>query len=148
LLDGKSATAFHDSWRQFEKKYPNVHLERGARFVEDGKLATAGGLSSGIDLALHVVERYFGREAAEKTAFEMEYQGTGWKDPNANAIYTTYMAAQERKAAEGTAPIDPVCGIIVDSKDASSSSYKGKTYYFCSREDKAQFDANPQQFVR
>ena len=38
-------------------------------FVENGNLATAGGLSSGIDLALRVVERYFGREVAQKTAY-------------------------------------------------------------------------------
>ena len=40
---------------------------------------TAGGLTSGIDLALHVVELYFGREAAERTARYMEYEGTGWQ---------------------------------------------------------------------
>jgi transcriptional regulator GlxA family with amidase domain len=39
-------------------RFPDIHLRRGARFVEDGNLATAGGLSSGIDLALRVVERY------------------------------------------------------------------------------------------
>ena len=41
-------------------------------------VATAGGLTSGIDLALHVVERYFGRDVAERTATYMEYQGRGW----------------------------------------------------------------------
>jgi len=42
-----------------------------ARFVENGNLATAGGLSSGIDLALRVVERYYGREVSRKTAYNM-----------------------------------------------------------------------------
>jgi hypothetical protein len=42
---------------------------------------TAGGLTSGIDLALHIVEDYFGREAAQKTADYLEYQGRGWKTP-------------------------------------------------------------------
>ena len=50
-------------------------------------LASAGGLSSGIDLALRVVERYFGREVAEKTAYNMEYQGLGWMNPNSNQVY-------------------------------------------------------------
>lgn len=40
--------------------------------------ATAGGLTSGIDLALHVVELYFGREVAARTARYMEYEGKGW----------------------------------------------------------------------
>ena len=39
---------------------------------------TAGGLTSGTDLALRVVERYFGREVAQTTATYMEYQGKGW----------------------------------------------------------------------
>jgi transcriptional regulator GlxA family with amidase domain len=53
-------------------------LKRGVRFVEQGRLASAGGLTSGIDLALHVVERYFGRDVAQQTAYYLEYQGTGW----------------------------------------------------------------------
>ncbi len=78
LLDGKSATTHHDFLDQLEKKFPKVKVERGVRFVEGEKISTAGGLSSGIDLALRVVERYFGRSAAEKTATYMEYHGTGW----------------------------------------------------------------------
>lgn len=39
---------------------------------------TAGGESSGIDLALHIVQLYFGRTAAEQTAKQMEYDGKGW----------------------------------------------------------------------
>ncbi|MGH9368900.1 MAG: hypothetical protein ACRD3M_14645 [Thermoanaerobaculia bacterium] len=48
------------------------------RFIEGPRLATAGGLTSGIDLALRVVERYFGRAAAERTAVYVEYQSRGW----------------------------------------------------------------------
>src|ERR1700747_2304732 len=75
LLSGKAATTFHTAFNHFETRFPDIHLRRGARFVEDGNLATAGGLSSGIDLALRVVERYYGREIAQKTAYNMEYQG-------------------------------------------------------------------------
>jgi transcriptional regulator GlxA family with amidase domain len=78
LLDGKAATTHHDFLDQLEKKFPKVKVKRGVRFVEGERISTAGGLSSGIDLALRVVERYFGRQAAERTATYMEYQGTGW----------------------------------------------------------------------
>ena len=88
LLSGRSATTFHDAYARFESRYPDIHLKRGARFVEDGNLASAGGLSSGIDLAIRVIERYYGRDAAERTAYLLEYQGKGWQDPNSNAIYT------------------------------------------------------------
>jgi transcriptional regulator GlxA family with amidase domain len=78
LLAGKEATTHHDFFDQFAKAFPDVKLKRGLRFVEGGKISTAGGLTSGIDLALRVVERYFGRETAERTAFYMEYQSKGW----------------------------------------------------------------------
>src|SRR6266446_3249763 len=87
LLSGKAATTFHGAFVSFANEFPEIHLKRGARFVEDGNLATAGGLSSGIDLALRVVERYFGREVAQKTAYNMEYQGLGWMNPDSNQVY-------------------------------------------------------------
>jgi len=78
LLAGKEATTHHDFFDQFARAFPDVKLKRGLRFVEGSKISTAGGLTSGIDLALRVVERYFGRETAEQTAFYMEYQSKGW----------------------------------------------------------------------
>jgi len=78
LLSGKSATTHHDFVDRFAKMFPDVDVKRGLRFVENEKISTAGGLSSGIDLALRVVDRYFGRNVAESTAGYMEYQGKGW----------------------------------------------------------------------
>jgi len=73
LLDGKTATTHHGSWDDFERTYPKIELVRGTRFVEHEHVATAGGLTSGIDLALRTVERYLGRDAADQTAAYMEY---------------------------------------------------------------------------
>jgi transcriptional regulator GlxA family with amidase domain len=78
LLDGKVATTHHDFFDKFEREHPNVQLKRGVRFVEGERISTAGGLTSGTDLALRVVERYFGREVAQRAADYMEYHGTGW----------------------------------------------------------------------
>jgi transcriptional regulator GlxA family with amidase domain len=79
LLSGKAATTHHDFADKLQKDFPDIIVKRGVRFVESSdKISTAGGLSSGIDLALHVVERYFGRQVAEQTAAYMEYQGRGW----------------------------------------------------------------------
>lgn len=74
LLDGLTATTHHDFWDAFEKEFPQVRLQRGLRFVDNGRIATAGGLTSGIDLALHVVGRYFGEAEAARTAAYMEHQ--------------------------------------------------------------------------
>jgi transcriptional regulator GlxA family with amidase domain len=73
LLDGRTATTHHGSWDDFASTFPKVRLVRGRRFVEHEHVATAGGLTSGIDLALRVVERYLGRAAADETARYMEY---------------------------------------------------------------------------
>jgi transcriptional regulator GlxA family with amidase domain len=83
LLDGQAATTHHDFYDRFGGRFPNVKVERGLRFVRSDEVVyTAGGLSSGIDLALHIVERYYGRDAAERTAEYMEYQSTAWKNNN------------------------------------------------------------------
>jgi transcriptional regulator GlxA family with amidase domain len=141
LLSGKPATTFHAAFRPFAMQFPDIQLKRGARFVEDGNLATAGGLSSGIDLALRVVERYYGREVAQKTAYNMEYQGQGWMNPDSNQVY-----AVERVSTDEH-PLCPVCQMDVDPATAPKSVYKGKTYYFCSPGDKEQFDATPDKFA-
>jgi putative intracellular protease/amidase/YHS domain-containing protein len=141
LLSGKAATTYHGAFVPFANQFPDIHLKRGARFVEDGNLATAGGLSSGIDLALRVVERYFGREVAQKTAYDMEYQGLGWMNPESNQVY----AAAPLSTAEH--PVCVVCGMDVDPATAPKSVFKGATYYFCSDDDKKTFTAAPDKFV-
>ena len=79
LLNGQPATTHHEFFDAFARDFPDVKLQRGFRFIETGRnLATAGGLTSGIDLALRTVERYFGRPVAQQTADYMEYTGTGW----------------------------------------------------------------------
>jgi putative intracellular protease/amidase/YHS domain-containing protein len=141
LLNGKSATTYHGAFGRFAMQFPDVQLKRGARFVENGNLATAGGLSSGIDLALRVVERYYGREVARKTAYNMEYQGEGWMNPDSNQTYATSPISTAEH------PLCLVCGMDVDPKVAPKSVFKGATYYFCSQDDKKTFDAAPEKFI-
>ena len=43
---------------------------------------------------------------------------------------------------------DPICGMDVDEKKpAGTSSYKGKTYYFCAKACKEKFDKSPERFI-
>jgi transcriptional regulator GlxA family with amidase domain len=79
LLQGKAATTHHEYFDVFAKEFPNIELRRGLRFVDNGRIATAGGLTSGIDMALHIVARYFGNEVATTTARYMEYSSEAWK---------------------------------------------------------------------
>jgi putative intracellular protease/amidase/YHS domain-containing protein len=139
LLSGKSATTFHMAYEDFALEFPDIHLKRGARFVEDGNLASSGGLTSGMDLAFRVVERYFGRDVAEETAYSIEYQGRGWTNPDSNLVYTK----PRRFAADKR--LCPVCGM--DGDPTITSVYKGKTYLFCMREHKEAFEKAPAGFV-
>lgn len=137
LLNGKAATTHHGAYSDLEIKFPDVRVKRGARFVEEGNLATAGGLTSGMDLALRVVGRYFGTEAIQRTAFQLEYQGQGWMDAKSNSVF----------AVKPAGDICAVCWMQVDRKIAPSEVYKSQTYYFCSKDHKEVFDSKPDKFV-
>jgi YHS domain-containing protein len=138
LLAGKAATTHHASYIDLAMKYPDIHVKRGARFVEDGNLASAGGLSSGIDLAFRVVERYYGREVAKQAAYDMEYQGQGWMSADSNAAYLKVATSKNGH------PLCAICGMDVDTTNGPKSAYKGKTYYFCSQSHKDTFDKAPE----
>lgn len=80
LLDGKTATTHHGATQDLATRYPKLQVVSGVRFVKaDDKIYTSGGLSAGIDLALHLVEQRYGRAVAQQTAKVLEYEGTGWK---------------------------------------------------------------------
>jgi hypothetical protein len=87
VLDGKSATTHHEAYANMEHAYPKISVQRRMRYVQsDSVIYTAGGLNSGIDLALHVVELYYGSEVAAETVRHLEYEGSGWKNSGAASV--------------------------------------------------------------
>jgi transcriptional regulator GlxA family with amidase domain len=70
LVKGRPATTNRGAWAEFDAFGPDLKTNR---VVDDGTLVTAGGITSGIDLALHVVEREYGAEIADGIAATMEY---------------------------------------------------------------------------
>jgi transcriptional regulator GlxA family with amidase domain len=74
LFDGLKATTHHSGYDAFEQMFPEVTLVRGPKYVENRDVSSSGGETSGIDLALRVVERYYGAEAAKSAAYNMEYR--------------------------------------------------------------------------
>ena len=77
LLDGLSATTHHEALATLMKNAPRTTVEPDKRFVDNGNVITAAGISAGIDASLHVVARLLGREQASETARYMEYD---WRD--------------------------------------------------------------------
>jgi putative intracellular protease/amidase/YHS domain-containing protein len=74
LLDGKAATTHWGAIAELRKEYPKVTVHADRRWVDNGKVVTAAGVSAGIDASLHVVERLLGKDAADETARYMEYR--------------------------------------------------------------------------
>lgn len=140
LLDGKTVTTHHSAFTTLPMQYPNVKVAHGVRFVDNGRIATSAGLSAGIDLALHVVARYYGKTAATLTAYDMEYQSTHWLD-GANSAYAKPPVAKDGYAFCG------VCWMQVDPKTSPVLSYRGKKYYFCMPAHERLFAASPQRFI-
>ncbi|MFO0828751.1 MAG: DJ-1/PfpI family protein [Phycisphaerales bacterium] len=140
LLSGKHATCHHGGYFRFAGTFPEVKLVRGARFVEDGKFVSSGGVSSGIDLALRVVERYVGADMAAQLADGIEYQGKGWHNPGANEAYAVMPAFDEKQ------PRCPLC--LMDGDRDIKTVHKGKNYYFCSEGEKEFFDEHLEVFDR
>lgn len=52
---------------------PDGGARRGVRWVDDGEVVTSAGLASGIAMALHLVDRFAGRELAERTARQLDH---------------------------------------------------------------------------
>ena len=73
LIDGLTATTYYGLLDDFEHAYPQVHTVRDRRFADNGKFISTAGLSSGIDGALHVIEKLKGRGVAQSAALNMEY---------------------------------------------------------------------------
>jgi len=57
------------------------------------------------------------------------------------------MSDKSPSPATAAKVVDPVCSMEVDPANAPSATYQGKTYYFCSEDDKAKFQKNPEQYV-
>ena len=142
LLDGLAATAHHGAFGIFRIEHPKVRLRRGARFVDNGHVASSGGLSSGVDLALHVVARYFGPAVAEQTARQLEYQGQGWRHPDSNRAFA------RKPVSTALRPLCPVCEAAVTLAEALPWVHRGRTLYFCSDWCRDRFLQDPEMFVQ
>jgi len=73
LLQGKAATTHWGALDTLASIDPTIRVERQQRVV-DSEIITSAGISAGIDMALHVVERILGAEVANDTARYMEYR--------------------------------------------------------------------------
>ena len=84
LLEGHAATTHWASLERLRDSYPGVRVAGltpgqpvrpyGTRIVDEGRVVTSAGISAGIDMALHLVQRLAGAGVARQTAEHMEYR--------------------------------------------------------------------------
>lgn len=74
LLDGRQATTNKQSYRLITAWDPDVKWVKEARWVDDGNIVTSSGVSAGMDMALHVVQRLYGEKVAQQIADGTEYE--------------------------------------------------------------------------
>jgi transcriptional regulator GlxA family with amidase domain len=75
ITDGRPATTHRAVLDDLEAT--GALVDREARVVDDGDLVTCGGVTSGLDLALHLVERFWGADLATSIATLMEHERRG-----------------------------------------------------------------------
>ena len=73
LLDGRPATTYWNALDLLRSLGRDVEVRPDARFVDDGDVVTAAGVSAGIDMALHLVARLHSRERAVEVRRYIQY---------------------------------------------------------------------------
>jgi len=83
FLLAKSSVVTHEAvtthWEDIadlRAQFPRLDVREGVRWVDSGRVVSSAGISAGIDMSLHLVERLAGRELAERTARQMDYAWT------------------------------------------------------------------------
>ena len=73
LLDGQEATTHWEDVADLSAAFPKVRVRGRRRWIDNGAVVTSAGISAGIDMSLHLVERLVGLELALRTARQMDY---------------------------------------------------------------------------
>jgi len=74
ILGNRPFCTHYMAYKEMEEIAPLAEPQKDKRFVQSGKLYTSAGISAGIDLAFHLLEKLHGKEMAIQTAKHMEYR--------------------------------------------------------------------------
>src|SRR5262249_16029019 len=68
LLEGRRVTTHWEDVDDLRRMFPASKVEDGPRWIDEGPIVTSAGISAGIDMSLHLVERLAGEQLAARTA--------------------------------------------------------------------------------
>ena len=74
LPAGLRVTTHWEDLDDLRRQHPDLEVMAGPRWVDEGAIVTSAGISAGIDMSLHLVERLGGLPLAERTARQMDYR--------------------------------------------------------------------------
>jgi transcriptional regulator GlxA family with amidase domain len=77
LLDGQRATTHWEDIPELRVMFPQIEVIADTRWVDTGRIVSSAGISAGIDMSLHLVERLESKALAASTARQMEFD---WRD--------------------------------------------------------------------
>lgn len=72
ILQNLAATTYHTALAELAK-YDRVQVIHGKKIVDSGKIITAAGVSSGLELGLYLLQKCFGKQSAKAVAQRIEY---------------------------------------------------------------------------
>lgn len=101
LLDGKRVATHWSSCDRLARLFPTVDVDREAIFVRDGRVWTSAGISTGIDMALAMVEEDHGRRLADSVAAHLVLYA---RRPGFQSQFSEELVAQ----SSATDPFGPV----------------------------------------
>lgn len=76
VLEGKSATTHWEDIADLRATFPELTVKEGLRWVDEGPTVSSAGISAGIDMSLHLIERLKNRDLALRTAKQLEFDWT------------------------------------------------------------------------
>jgi transcriptional regulator GlxA family with amidase domain len=83
VLRTQRCTTHWEDVADLQAQFPALQVLEGPRWVSEGGVVTSAGISAGIDMSLHLVERLAGRELALATARQMDY---AWHEALGHAL--------------------------------------------------------------
>ncbi len=145
LLKGRSATSHWDQFPMAMKKFPEVNWKPNAIYVEDGDIFTSAGVTTGIDLALLLVERDHGSKLALEVARKMVVQ---LRRPGGQSQYSPLLTLQYGL----TAALTRVCEAVhmapeKDWRVSKLADIAGMTERNVTRRFKSEIGISPAKFV-
>ena len=81
VVTREAVTTHWEDIADLREQFPSLDVREGERWIDSGRVVSSAGISAGIDMSLHLVERLAGRALAERTARQMDYAWTSSSRP-------------------------------------------------------------------